>query len=202
MATSLVWQIDNTAKIGATSVEVIGTPELIDVDGARSVRFNGKSDGLMLPIVPIVGWSEFTVEILFSPDSTGQHEQRFLHIEDDKGRRVLIELRLLPDGQWYLDTFLHVDKTRRLALIDSTKLHPSDRWYWASFTYADGRLTHFLNGVKEGEGLVSFEPMSPIGRTSLGVRQNKVSWFKGAIREVRFTPEALPASKLQVPKKD
>jgi len=29
------------------------------------------------------------------------------------------------------------------------------------------------------------------GTTSLGVRLNKVHWFKGAIRTVRFTPRAL-----------
>jgi hypothetical protein len=35
------------------------------------------------------------------------------------------------------------------------------------------------------------------GRTSIGVRQNRVSWFKGAIAEVRFTPAALPADQLR-----
>jgi hypothetical protein len=29
------------------------------------------------------------------------------------------------------------------------------------------------------------------GKTSLGVRLNKVHWFKGAIRTVRITPRAL-----------
>jgi hypothetical protein len=31
----------------------------------------------------------------------------------------------------------------------------------------------------------------------VGVRQNKVYWFKGAIKEVRFTPAALAPEKLQ-----
>ena len=29
---------------------------------------------------------------------------------------------------------------------------------------------------------------------SLGVRLNKVSWYQGCIREVRFTPRALAAA--------
>jgi len=35
--------------------------------------------------------------------------------------------------------------------------------------------------------------MTPIqtGQSSIGVRQNKVSWFKGAIYQLRISPEAL-----------
>ena len=35
------------------------------------------------------------------------------------------------------------------------------------------------------------------GQISLGVRQNKVFWFKGGIREVRFHREAIAADQLQ-----
>ncbi|MGC4074621.1 MAG: hypothetical protein QM760_19395 [Nibricoccus sp.] len=161
------------------------------------VRFDGKADGLLVPVIPIADWKRFTIEIFFSVDADGIPEQRFLHLQDAKGRRVLIELRLLPESRWCLDTFLYSDAGHRLTLIDRTKVHPAGRWHWAALTFADGRMTHFVDGVKECEGAIQFEPMSVSGRTSLGVRQNKVSWFKGAIREVRFTPEALPAEKLQ-----
>jgi hypothetical protein len=57
-------------------------------------------------------------------------------------------------------------------------------------------MSHYVNGVLELEGVVAFAPMSA-GRTSIGVRQNRVSWFKGAISEVRFTPAALPATRLR-----
>ena len=35
------------------------------------------------------------------------------------------------------------------------------------------------------------------GQTSLGVRLNRVFWFKGDVREVRFTPAALGEEALQ-----
>ena len=50
--------------------------------------------------------------------------------------------------------------------------------------------------AKELERAAKFERFGP-GQTSLGVRQNRVYWFKGAIREVRFHDEAVAVEKLQ-----
>ena len=54
----------------------------------------------------------------------------------------------------------------------------------------------YLNGVKELEGPGRFVPFAK-GKISLGVRQNKVFWFRGMIREVRFHDAALGEDKLQ-----
>ena len=51
-------------------------------------------------------------------------------------------------------------------------------------------MSHYVNGVKEMECEVEFEQMSG-GQTSVGVRLNRVYWFKGAIRELGATPRAL-----------
>lgn len=192
-----VWRLDSLTTLGGAPLEVWGAPALAWDESAPSVRFDGKADGLIVPIIPIAGWKSFTIEILFLPDADGMPEQRFLHLQDEKGRRLLIELRLLPEGPWSLDTFLYSDAGNRMTLFDRKKAHPCGRWYWAALTYADGKMTHFVDGVKESEGEIQFEPMLATGRTSLGVRQNKVSWFKGAIQEVRFTPQVLSAEKLQ-----
>jgi hypothetical protein len=48
-----------------------------------------------------------------------------------------------------------------------------------------------VNGVQEGAAEVHLEPQGP-GRSSVGVRINRVNYFKGAIRMARFTPRALP----------
>ena len=69
-------------------------------------------------------------------------------------------------------------------------------WYWVALVYDGKRMSHYIDGVLELEGEVAFAPMAA-GRTSLGVRQNLVSWFKGGIAEARFTPAALPAGKLR-----
>lgn len=197
-----IWKLDNLTALAGAPLELWGAPKLTEDPAAPSIHFDGKSTGLIVPLVPVANWKSFTIEILFSPDADGGAEQRFLHLQDVHGRRILIELRMLPDAQWCLDTFLYSDSGHRLTLIDRTRAHPAGRWYWAALSYNAGRMTHFVDGVQECEGAILFEPMSDDGRTSLGVRQNKVSWFKGAIREVRFTSAALPAEKLQRPTQD
>lgn len=192
-----IWRVDNLKTIAGAPVELWGNPTLASEASAAAIRFDGKSDGVIVPLVPVANWKSFTIEMLFSPEADGGEEQRFFHIQDAQGRRILLELRTLPDAHWCLDTFLYSDSGHRLALMDRARAHPAGRWYWVALTYDAGRMTHFVNAVKECEGDILFEPMSETGRTSLGVRQNKVSWFKGAIREVRFTPAALPAEKLQ-----
>ena len=57
-------------------------------------------------------------------------------------------------------------------------------------------MSDYVNGVKELAAEVSFGPLLP-GKVSLGVRQTKVYWFKGLIREVRFTPEAIDPDRLE-----
>ncbi len=192
-----IWRFENPTVVADARIEVWGAPSFFKDPLDSAVRFDGKVDGLLVPVIPIAGWKNFTIEILFTVDADGFSEQKFLHLQDEKGRRVLIELRLLPGDRWCLDTFLHKDSEHRLTLIDHAQVHPVERWHWAALSYAEGRMVHFVDGVKECEGAVQFEPLSRDGRTSLGVRQNKVSWFKGAIREVRFSPEALPLEKLQ-----
>jgi hypothetical protein len=172
---------------------VLGAPRV--TAGESAVQFNGVDDGLVLPVNPLAGLREFTIEILFKPEAGGPPEQRFLHIEDERGSRVLIEIRLTEGGRWCLDTFLFSGASR-FPLIDRTKLHPAGRWTWAALVYDGGKMAHFINGVRELEGEMAFVPMAA-GRTSLGMRLNQTSWFKGAIREVRFHATALPEDRLQ-----
>jgi hypothetical protein len=59
-------------------------------------------------------------------------------------------------------------------------------------------MASYINGEKELEGDVNVTPMVD-GKISLGVRQNKVYWYKGIIREMRFHPAALTPGQLQHP---
>lgn len=191
-----VWKLVDPAVAGGHKTEVLGAPKVIQEGEAKALCFNGESDGLLVPVNPIEGWSRFTIEILFKPDGTGPEEQRFLHIQDERGERALIETRVTKDRQWALDTYLHIDMEHRLTLLDRTKLHPTDRWYWVALSYDGKTMRHYINGEKELEGEVAIPAMMK-GGISLGVRQNKVFWFKGCIREVRFTSAALDAASLQ-----
>ena len=86
--------------------------------------------------------------------------------------------------------------TGRLAIPLAQRVHPTGRWYWVALTYDGQRMTHYIDGEQELTAQVAFGPMGP-GQTSLGVRQNKVYWFKGGISTLRFHPTALTPPQLQ-----
>jgi hypothetical protein len=190
-----VWKFDSLAAVGGVAPIVIGAP-IVAIDGSiKSVAFNGSSDALNVPANPIKGWSRFTLEVLIRPDLDGQPEQRFFHIQQrNPNSRALLEIRLTPEGKWALDAFLEAGPDSR-ALLDRSKLHPAGEWSWVAMEYDGQNLTSFVNGVKELQGEVDFTPMVS-GQTSVGVRINRVYWFKGRIAEARFYPSALAPSAL------
>jgi hypothetical protein len=191
-----VWTLRDVTQLAGHATEVLGAPKVSASGAETAIIFDGKGDGVFVPSNPLAGWSAFTIEVRFRPDGTGREEQRFLHLEDELKHRVLIETRVTADKRWSLDTFLFQDADHKLTLLDRTRQHPTDRWYWVALVYDGARMSHYVNGVLELEGAVAFMPMSA-GRASIGVRQNRVSWFKGAISEVRFTPAALPEAQLR-----
>ena len=195
-AASIVWTLRDVNQVAGNATEVVGAPRVVGSGNDTAIVFDGTGDGVFVPANPLAGWSAFTIEVRFKPDGSGGEEQRFLHLEDSLKHRVLIETRVTPDRQWSLDTFLFQDAGHKLTLLDRTRLHPTDRWYWVALVYDGAKMSHYVNGQLELEGAVSFAPMAA-GRTSIGVRQNRVSWFKGAISEVRFTPAAQPAARLR-----
>ena len=194
---TVTWELKNIQCIGGFKTEILGNP-LIETEGKdTSIHFNEINDGLIVPEIPIKGWSVFTIEVLFKPDGDGPIAPRFIHFEDTAFRRGTFEIRLTNKKQWYLDAFLKNGKTDRgLALIDSTKLHPADQSFWVAMEYDGKKMISFVNGKKELEGKFNFSAMTK-GNISLGVRLNKVDWFKGQIKEIRFHPEALKSQGLQ-----
>lgn len=191
--TTVVWTFNNLQSVGGQAPKVLGAPRIKAEE--RAAYFNGVGDGLILPVNPLAGLAQFTIEVLFRPETGGAGEQRFFHVQDEAGSRGLLEIRLTPEGQWALDTFL-LSGESSLPLLDRTKLHPADRWHWVALEYENHRMTSFVNGQKELEGTVDFAPMKS-GQTSLGVRLNHVFWFKGSIREVRIHSTALAGDQLQ-----
>jgi hypothetical protein len=188
------WKLRAVAQVGGHRTEVVGTPE-ISRGATPAIRFDGQDDGIFVPVNPLAGWHAFTIEVRFKPDGAGGEEQRFLHLEDQQQHRVLMETRV-REGQWSLDTFLFQDAAHKLTLLDRSVRHPTDRWYWVALVYDGAKMSSYVNGALELSGEVEFPPMVS-GRTSIGVRQNRVSWFRGAIAEIRFTPAALPADRLR-----
>lgn len=192
------WSLEQADLIGGHTTTVLGQPVIRPAPHGPALYFNGTTDGLFVPVNPLDGWAHFTVQVLFQPTEGGLAEQRFVHIQDPTGWRVMIETRLDGQGRWWLDTFLGNGRNIKQPLIDPQRVHPTNQWYWVALTYDGKRMTHFVNGEAELSAEVNFGPMGA-GSISLGVRQNKVYWFKGGIREIRFTPRALPATELQRP---
>jgi hypothetical protein len=56
-------------------------------------------------------------------------------------------------------------------------------------------MIQYVDRVREAGGAVRFKPLGA-GRTSIGVRQNRVSWFKGRIYLIRVAPGALTPGEL------
>jgi hypothetical protein len=191
----VVWILDNLSSIGGRAVTVVGAPRVVETPVGPAIEFDGKGDGLFLDLNPIAGLERFTVEALIEPAADGPAEQRFLHLaEQGSDNRVMLETRILPGATWCLDTYLRHDPDS-LTLIDRARTHRADAWYAVALVYDGAKMKHFVDSVLDAEGSVRFAPIGQ-GRTSIGVRQNKVSWFKGRMALVRVTPEALTPERL------
>lgn len=182
------WDINRLDSIGGHPVSLYGNPIVVETDSGKAVQFDGIDDGLLVPSNPMAGAKEFTVEVVFKPYSGGSKEQRFIHMQQDDNNRALIELRSI-DNNWFLDTFIKSNGTGTVLYAEND-LHPSDQWWHACFVCSADSMTHYVNGVKELSMPITFSPVSS-GATSIGVRQNLVSWYKGAIKTLKVTHKAL-----------
>lgn len=189
---SVEWQLGSLNASALTEESKSGNPSTISSPYGEAVQFDGKGDALFLERNPIVNLHRFTVEVIFRPDPKGQPEQRFLHMGEVDGDRMLIETRLTDDNQWYLDAFIKSGDSSK-TLIDKNKIHPVGEWYHIALVVDDGKMDTYVAGNHELEGVVAFSPFKS-GRTSIGVRMNKLYWFKGAIATIRITPKCLAPS--------
>ena len=196
-AGAVVWAIDNLQRIGGHATTVVGAPMVIDTPGGRAVQFDGKDDALFVDKHPLTGLSEFTVEVIFRPDAGGAGAQRFFHMDESGGGRVLFETRLPGNDGFVADVFVQ-SRAGTVALYAPKNVHPLGAWYNVTAVIDGKRARHYVNGVEEMSVNLGFTPHGP-GRTSIGVRINRLYYFKGAIRMARFTPRALaPSEFLQV----
>lgn len=183
---AVVWNLDNLKQIGGHAVQVVGEPRVIEVDGFKAMQFDGKDDGIFLDVHPLAGAGEFTAEVVFRPDAGGPAEQRFFHMQENGSEnRVMFETRVTKDGEWFLDTHIQSGEAGFTLFAEKHK-HPVGRWYHAALVVDGKEMRHYVDGKLEMATPITYRPQAA-GRTSLGVRQNKVFWFQGAIRTARFT---------------
>ena len=193
-----LWTFDRTDKLGEHATKVSGAPKVIDSTEGKAVEFNGTDDALFVDVHPLAGAEAFTWEVIFRPASGGKPEQRFFHLQSvdsatkaDIPTRLLFETRL-TGSDWYLDSFALSAQSSR-ALIDKSKLHPLDRWYHVAMVYDGKEFRNYVDGKLQGSAEIQLKPQLE-GHTSVGVRINRVDYFKGAIRAARFSRRALATS--------
>jgi hypothetical protein len=189
---AVVWKLDNLKKIGGNKVTVIGDPQVVKGPKGKAVQFDGARDGLLLETNPVAGARAFTVEAVIRPDAGGLEEQRWMHIQGPSAdSRVMLETRL-HGGEWFLDTFVKNGPRPEdgRTLYDENFKHPVGAWYHVALVYDGATVRNYVDGREELSGPLAVAPLAE-GLTSVGVRQNRVYWFKGAISRLRFTPRAL-----------
>jgi len=199
------WTFDRLDTIGGLPVKVDGNPKVIDTPLGKAVEFDGVGDSLYIDEHPLAGAGQFTFEAIFRPDG-GAAEQRWFHLAErsaatgqlvtvtgsstqDANARFLFELRVVDGDRWCLDAFVAGPGYNR-ALLFRDKLHPIGQWYHVASTYDGKVFRSYVNGELQGEAEVAFKPQGA-GGTSVGTRMNHVNYFKGAVRQARFTPRAL-----------
>jgi hypothetical protein len=109
---------------------------------------------------------------------------------------MLFEIRLTGD-RWYLDSYIQ-SGVENQTLMNSNALHPLGAWYHVASVFDGQEFRNYVNGVLQGSGRLNMTPHRQ-GRTSVGVRINKVFYFKGAVRLARFTRRALSPSEFLKP---
>lgn len=186
----VVWDLDNLTAIGGHKVTVEGDPVVIDTPLGKAIEFDGVDDGIFLDVHPLEGLSTFTVEVVFKPYVDGAAEQRFFHMQENSSEsRVMFETRLVQNERWFLDTFIKSGE-QNVTLYASEDEHPIGPWYHAAIVVDKDSFKHFVNGNLELSSALGYMAQHE-GKTSLGVRLNRVHWFKGAIKTIRFTPRVL-----------
>ena len=182
------WVLANLLGEKSSSIEISGKPQIVNSPYGKAVSFNGIDDALFLNEMPLKSLQEFTVEMIFKPEINAPFEQRVLHIGESKKDRMLLEIRAV-DTNWYFDGYA-VSNSNKKALAYEKLIHPLGQWYHVAFVVTPKSLTTYVNGKQELYEEFSFLPIET-GETSIGVRLNKVSWFKGAIYKIRITPKQI-----------
>jgi hypothetical protein len=204
-AEAAVWTFDRLDNIGGHKTTVLGQPKVIDSPIGKAVEFDGVDDALVIDNHPLAGATAFTWEAVFRPDG-GEAQQRWFHLSEqdpatgaDTDSRMLFEIRVVGD-EWYLDSHWQSGAAFK-TLMNREARHRLGAWYHVASVYDGKEFSNYVDGVRQGGGEAKLAPHGP-GHSSVGMRINKVFYFKGAVRLARFTRRALlPAEFLQPPAK-
>jgi len=193
-ALTVAWPVNGLSRIGGYRVQQMGTPTVQDDGKGPAVCFSGSDDGLDVHINPLDLQTGFTIEVLFKPQEGGNPRQQFLHLQDEAGGNILLELQVGASGQFRLHSFAKVGDEGK-DLEDPSALYPAGVWYWAALTYSEESMRLYLNGVEQAAGSLAMKPMGK-GEMGIGYKLSEENYFRGCVREVRFANQALSPERL------
>lgn len=195
-----LWTFENFQSIGGAPAHVEGHPGKLQTPAGVAASFDGVGDAIFVDSHPLAGAKTFTFEAIMRPDG-GAFEQRWFHLAEidpatgtDSDARFLFELRVVGEN-WYLDTFT-TGPGYKQTLVVPEKVFPVGKWYHVAQTYDGHVYRSYVNGVLQAEAPIAFLPQGA-GHSSIGVRINRVNYFKGAILNARFTDRALKPSEFE-----
>ena len=197
---SVVWNIDNLKSIGGHKTKVVGTPKVIKTENGKAVQFDGIGDGLVVEALPLADANVFTIEVIFRPDVNGQDSQRLIYMQEKNSKNriaMAVETRAPDKNSWHFDTYVKCNAGNQNS-YRTEKTHKPGQWYNAALVYDGQKLHNYLNGTEETSEKFLFEPLKE-GETSIGVKLDHTAWFKGVIRQIRFTRSALPPQEFLKP---
>jgi hypothetical protein len=204
-ADQVVWDISNLNTIGGFHVDFTGNPAIISTPDGDAVEFNpaiendpaaGTGDRLQIMGNPLGTDTEFTIEMIFKPySSTASLQPRVLHIcqpdsASSGARTMTMETR--SSDVWYGDFF--IKSVNGSGIIDATKTHHADQWMHMAMTYKSGVIKGYVNGSLDATYAATgsfYTGLPATAEVSLGGRMQGKYYFRGAIRKLIFTPQAL-----------
>jgi hypothetical protein len=201
---SITWYFDRLDSIGGYPVTPLNQlPVIIETPVGKAALFDGIKNGILLHCNPIGDATHFTIEVIFRPDSSdlsGEKSQpRFIHLKNvDNSRRITMETRILPNQQWAFDTFIK-SEISNLTQLDSSQTHASGLWHHAAIVYGDNLMRQYVDGTLQCSGTVTYLPIAPVPKISIGVRQDLRYWFKGALRMLKVSKRVLQPSEFTLP---
>jgi hypothetical protein len=191
--------------IGGFHVDPTGNPTIISTPDGDAVQFNpaiesdpvaGTGDRLQILGNPLGADTEFTIEMIFKPySSTASLQPRVLHIcqpDSAAGAARTMTMETRSSSAWYGDFF--IKSVNGSGIIDAAKTHPTGQWMHMAMTYKSGVIKGYVNGSLDATyaSTVSFYTGLPAtAEVSLGGRMQGKYYFRGAIRKLIFTPQAL-----------
>jgi len=198
-ANNVTWDFNDITTVGGNKTTVVGQPKVVDTEKGKAIKFDGVDDGLIVEALPIAGAEKFTVEILFLPDANGLQTQRFLNLQENNSKsRLLLMMDASPsDKIWYLQTFIKTS-AGTLDMFQTEKFYPAGKWNSVAVVYDGQKLHNYVNGREEFAQPLAFAPFGE-GKTSIGMKVNRQAFFKGIVRKIRFSRQALSPDQLLKP---